>query len=107
MKKQSMNIMLLGDFTVGKTSLLRNLRGEKLNEQAISTIAVDFINLNYQPKAGEDGQQRPEVMIKVWDTAGQERFRYLTTSFFKQADGIVIIFAKNDLDTFEGVNLWM
>ena len=102
-----MNIMLLGDFTVGKSSLISNMRGEKLNEKKLLTTAVDYLNLTYQPKTGEDGQQRPEVGIKVWDTAGQERFRTLTTTFYKQADGIVIVFAKNDLDTFLGVNQWI
>ena len=42
-------------------------------------------------------------MAKVWDTAGQERFRSLTYQMYRQADGIIMVFAKNKKESFDGV----
>ena len=107
MKKQKMDIIIVGDTQVGKTSILKMHHAQQFSQHTISTIGVDFINIPYKPKPGEDGQDRPEVTTKVWDTAGQERFRSLTYQMYKQADGIIMVFAKNNKDTYAGVRQWI
>ena len=47
------------------------------------------------------------MTAKVWDTAGQERFRSLTYQMYKQADGIIMVFAKNNKETYYGVRQWI
>ena len=42
-----------------------------------------------------------------WDTAGQERFRTITTSYYKGAQGIVIVYDITDMTSFEHVKAWM
>jgi Ras-related protein Rab-1A len=37
------------------------------------------------------------VKIQIWDTAGQERFRTITNAYYKGADGIIMVYDKNDL----------
>ena len=69
-KKQKMDIIIVGDTQVGKTSILKMYNAKQFSQQSISTIGVDFINIPYQPKPGEDGQEREAVTTKVWDTAG-------------------------------------
>ena len=107
MKKEKMNIIIVGDTQVGKTSILKMHHAKQFSHQSISTIGVDFINIVYKPKPGDDGTQKPDVAVKVWDTAGQERFRSLTYQMYKQADGIIMVFAKNNKDTYVGVRQWI
>ena len=63
-----LNVMILGDGGVGKSSIIDSYLGKKQIKHRIATTGFDFFNIKY--KAG-DGNT---VQFKVWDTAGQERF---------------------------------
>jgi Ras-related protein Rab-1A len=45
--------------------------------------------------------------IIQWDTAGQERFRTITTSYYKGAQAIIIVYDVTDRDSFDHVKNWM
>ena len=47
------------------------------------------------------------IKLQIWDTAGQERFRTITTSYYKGAQGIVIVYDISDITSFEHVKSWM
>lgn len=47
------------------------------------------------------------LIITQWDTAGQERFRTITTSYYKGAQSIIIVYDITDKDSFEHVRNWM
>ena len=36
------------------------------------------------------------VQLQVWDTAGQERFRALTTSYYRGAHGVIVVYDTTD-----------
>ena len=95
--------MILGDQSVGKTSLIKQFGKEnKFDENEYkTTIGIDFITTKYKSKKGD------EFSIKIWDTAGQERFKTLTTNFYRKADGIIVSFDVTDRKTFDGVATWM
>ncbi len=48
-----------------------------------------------------------KIKILQWDTAGQERFRAITTSYYKGAQGFVIVYDITDRESFEHVITWM
>ena len=48
-----------------------------------------------------------KVKLQVWDTAGEERFRTITTSYYKGAQAIIVVFDITDRDSFEHVKNWM
>ena len=102
-EKRKMDIILIGDSQVGKTSMLKQFDKKQFNKEAISTIGVDYINRKFKPKADPE----KEINVKVWDTAGQDRFRNLTYQMYRQADGIIIVFDKTKKDTFAGVRQWI
>jgi len=48
-----------------------------------------------------------QFLIKIWDTCGQERFRSLTTNYYRHADGIVLVFDVNEIESFKNLKNWM
>jgi Ras-related protein Rab-1A len=44
--------------------------------------------------------------LQVWDTAGQDRFKCVVSSFYRNANGVIICFDLTDLETFRNVNNW-
>ena len=77
-------LLMIGDSAVGKTSLLLRYANDTFSSTFITTIGIDFkiktINL--------DGKR---VKLQIWDTAGQEQFRTITRSYFRGAQGIVLV----------------
>jgi len=43
----------------------------------------------------------------VWDTAGQERYKSMTNAFFRNAQGIILVYDVNNLETFENLKYWL
>ena len=78
-KLKEKKVLIVGDAAVGKTTLLRGLRGE--NEVA-SKVATDGIEI------GE--LQLDGVVLNCWDFAGQEVYRY-THQLFLSGNSIYVI----------------
>lgn len=94
-------IVIIGDSNVGKTSLIKTYVNEKFEDNnVISTIGVDLlfktIKLNNK-----------NIKLQIWDTAGQERFQSLTTSYYKTADGFIVVFDITNKNSFENLKLWL
>ena len=47
------------------------------------------------------------VKLQIWDTAGQERFRTITSSYYRGAQGIVVVYGLDDKKSFENVKQWV
>ncbi len=72
---------------------------DTFNHEFVSTIGVDFTNRTMEL----DGER---VKCQLWDTAGQERFRTLTTSYYRDAQGVVIVYDVSDRQSFDNVASW-
>lgn len=46
-------------------------------------------------------------LIKKWDTAGQDRFKTIVSSYYRGAQGILIVYDVTDRASFEGVSNWL
>ena len=46
------------------------------------------------------------VKLQIWDTAGQEKFRTITSSYYRGAHGIIVVYDITDRDTFGNVKNW-
>ncbi|KAF5285596.1 hypothetical protein FQA39_LY16565 [Lamprigera yunnana] len=47
------------------------------------------------------------LLITIWDTAGQERFRTITSSYYRGAHGIIVVYDCTDQDSFNNVKQWL
>ena len=67
----------------------------------LTTIGIDFITKDIKLP------NNTVVTAKIWDTAGQERFRTITHTFYKQAEGVLLVFDVTDRTTYENLHTWV
>ena len=94
------NIMLLGDSNVGKSSILRRYCENQFSPNFISSIGVDFetkiLKINNQ-----------NINVSIWDTAGQERYKVLSKNYYNQSDGFIIVYDITKNGTFFNIKKWI
>ncbi|KAI9144995.1 P-loop containing nucleoside triphosphate hydrolase protein [Paraphysoderma sedebokerense] len=93
-------LLLIGDSGVGKSCLLLRFADDTYTESYISTIGVDF-------KIRTIELEGKTVKLQIWDTAGQERFRTITSSYYRGAHGIIVVYDVTDQETFNNVKNWL
>lgn len=98
-------ILLIGDAGVGKSSILLQFTDGYFNDNLQSTIGVDF-KVKVMEAAGPEGRAK-RVKVTIWDTAGQERFRTLTSSYYRGAQGIILVYDVHRPETFESLSMWL
>ena len=60
------------------------------------------------PAADGSGFGRSQrIHLQLWDTAGQERFRSLTTAFFRDAMGFLLLFDLTNEQSFLNIRNWL
>uniref|UniRef100_A0A8C4QKE6 small monomeric GTPase n=1 Tax=Eptatretus burgeri TaxID=7764 RepID=A0A8C4QKE6_EPTBU len=105
-----LKLLALGDSGVGKTSFLHQYTDGTFRTKFIATVGIDFKEkrLVYQAKGSEGVTGRSyRIHLQLWDTAGQERFRSLTTAFFRDAMGFLLLFDLTNRQSFLNVRSWM
>ena len=93
-------IVLVGDSTVGKTSLLLKYTNGSYIEENLATVGLDFITK-------DEIINEKTIRVKIWDTAGQERYKSLTQGFFRLANGAIIVFDVSNNDSFVNLKYWL
>eukprot|EP00598_Pedospumella_elongata_P001738 CAMPEP_0184970538 /NCGR_PEP_ID=MMETSP1098-20130426/2982_1 /TAXON_ID=89044 /ORGANISM="Spumella elongata, Strain CCAP 955/1" /LENGTH=206 /DNA_ID=CAMNT_0027492483 /DNA_START=88 /DNA_END=708 /DNA_ORIENTATION=- len=93
-------LLMIGDSGVGKTCLLLRYANDSFSPTFITTIGIDFKIKNIQL----DGKR---IKLQIWDTAGQERFRTITTSYFRGAQGILLVYDVTDRNSFISIRNWV
>ncbi|XP_065909042.1 ras-related protein Rab-39B-like [Dysidea avara] len=94
-------LIIIGDSTVGKSSLLRQFTEGKYLEFSDPTVGVDF----HAKIVKVDGDS--PVKLQLWDTAGQERFRAITRSYYRNAVGGLLVYDITNKQSFENLTSWL
>ena len=101
-------VVLIGNSGVGKTSLFKKITTGQFSEKNISTIGMDKKTLNLEIEVNQDNQiVKKEVNVSLVDTAGEERFRSITKNYFKESDGILLLYDVTNKETFKNVEGWI
>ena len=92
-------IVLIGDSSVGKTNMLSRYISNEYDPNSQSTIGVELSTKNYK-------FDKDEVKVQLWDTAGQEKYRSITSSYYKGAQGCLLVYDITRKATFENIDKW-
>lgn len=97
----TMKVVLIGDSGVGKSSLMLRFTADTFDEDISATIGIDFKSKRVPVSGGGI------VQLQLWDTAGQERFRTLTSSYYRGANAVLLVFDVNAPHSFEHLQRWL
>lgn len=90
MKQDYYKIVLLGQATVGKTSITGRITTGEFHDGSESTIGASFTQLI-----------RDGVKLCIWDTAGQERYRAISEIYYRDSDLALLVFDLTDINTIK------
>ena len=101
LNKYEYKIILLGDVNVGKTAIFQRFLTDKFSNDYHCTINCEYkahsLKLN----------NNTFVNLKLWDTAGTEKYRSVTRSYYKNTNGIVLIFDLTVRKSFNQLKKWV
>ncbi|XP_075160137.1 RAS oncogene family member Rab19 [Haematobia irritans] len=93
-------VVLIGDANTGKTCIVERFKTGNFIERHGNTIGVDFSmkTISLEGKL---------VKLQIWDTAGQERFRTITQSYYRSANGIIVVYDITSRNSFANIQKWI
>lgn len=94
-------IVIIGDTNVGKTNIVSNLVEDKFRKDTKPTIGVEFGSKTYK---FDDST----IKVQIWDTAGQERYHAITTSYYRGASGVILVYDVTNKGSLENIlTVWL
>ena len=94
-------VILLGESSVGKTSILNRFVGNKFTETYKCTVGVELKmkSILLDPYTSAE--------LKIWDTCGEEKFQSVTRQYYNNTNGIVLLYDLSNKKTFNSLNKWL
>ena len=88
-------LILIGESGVGKTSIISQFIEQTFQDDIQSSSSGTFSSK--QLIYGND-----EILnLEIWDTAGQERYRAIASMFYKEANGVILVYDITNIHSFE------
>ena len=98
--KEHIKIILIGDMSTGKTSLINAYFGMNFNSQITTTLTPSVS----QKEIKIEGTS---YMIDMWDTAGQEKYRSMAKIFIKDSQIVIYVYDVTEEKTFDSLDYWV
>jgi small GTP-binding protein len=92
-------VVVIGNASVGKSSIMIRFADNSFNEFYVNTIGVDFRFKTIEARSRK-------VKLQIWDTAGQEKFRAISNTYYRGSDAILMVYditdasSREDLDSY-------
>ncbi|XP_075976067.1 RAS oncogene family member Rab18 [Anticarsia gemmatalis] len=96
----TLKILVIGESGVGKSSIILAFTTGDYNASFPATIGVDY-------KCKVMDVNGMKVKLGIWDTAGQERYRTLTSSFYRDAHGAILVYDVSEPKSLTKLNEWV
>jgi len=94
-------VVLLGDESSGKTSVIRRAVEDKFSKKYEATLGVDLFTKTISTPGNQD------IRLQVWDTSGQERFKSSIPSYIRGCHVAVIAFGVTCREQFDSIDKWV
>jgi len=95
-----LKIIVVGDSGTGKSNLLTRECKNQFDANSKPTIGVEYMTKNFQVSGSS-------IKTQIWDTAGQERYKSVTSSLYKGAHGVLIVYDITKQSSFDSVEKWL
>lgn len=93
-------IVIIGDTTVGKTSIVNQHAHQYFNSKEAATVGALFVFY-------KENVSGVDIEMQIWDTAGQERYQTLGPIYYRNAAAGIIVFDRTSRNTFENIPNWI
>ena len=93
-------LLLIGDTGVGKSSLITRYADGEFVHGLIGTAGVDHKEKNIEHLSRG-------IKMRIWDSAGQERYRETTKNYFRRSVGIILVYDVTDKRSFQNIDYWL
>ncbi len=98
--KQTYKIVICGDASVGKTSLIMKYTQNTFNVNYMATVGANFAT----KKLTINGV---EIISQYWDIGGQPQFKFVRQNFYRGARGIIYVYDVTRRETFINLEKWI
>ena len=97
-------LVLLGDSSVGKSSIVHRFVKDSFDEFRESTIGAAFLSQTIKLSEEYDEQV---LKFEIWDTAGQERYKSLAPMYYRNANAALVVYDITEPDSLPKAKLWV
>ena len=93
-------IIIIGDSGVGKSNILLRYSEGKFVDNYMMTIGINYVYkvINVQGT---------KIKLQIWDTAGQDKYKTITKNYYRNSQGVLIVFGVDSRDSFYSVRTFL
>ena len=96
----SFKVIVIGDSGVGKSCLTNKATKNIFDEDYNATVGFEFFTFNIKI-------EKKIIKLQIWDTCGQELYRSLITNFYRNTSLAIIVYAINNRESFNNIDMWL
>ena len=93
-------IIVIGNSSVGKSSLVDRATKNRFKEDYSATIGFDFCSFCVSI-------DKKIIKLQIWDTCGQEIYQSLITNFYRNSSLALLVYSINNRNSFENLEIWL
>jgi small GTP-binding protein len=98
--EQDTKVIIVGDTSVGKTSLLCQFNSSSFDENVESTVGASYVQKPVETTHGK-------ITLLIWDTAGQERYRSLIPMYSRNAAAALLVVDISNPASCKSLDTWL
>ncbi|HAA30910.1 MAG TPA: GTP-binding protein [Cyanobacteria bacterium UBA8553] len=99
----SKKICMVGDFGVGKTSLIRRFVDRQFSDQYLSTVGVKISRKTVELSEIKQ-QNKVNLQLLIWDLEGHTKFKGIAPSYLQGSSGAIVVADVSRQETIERIS---